>query len=234
MKILCIIPARSGSKSLPHKNIKNFHGKPLLVWSIEQAKKSKYTMRIIVSTDCEKYAKIAKEYGAETPFLRPKKISEDNSTDYECISHCVEWLYKNENYQSDIIIHLRPTQPCRKIEDIDNCLDIFIKNIDNYDSLRSVVEFEKSPYKMYSINTIHNHLKPLFHNINTIQEPYNQCRQVLPKTYLHNGYIDILKSSILENGTISGNTIYPYIMNKEDIIDIDTKEDWVKANNKNV
>ena len=126
MKILCLIPARSGSKSLPHKNIKLLNNKPLLAYSIEQAKNSKYNMRIIVSTDSKEYSDIANKYGAETPFLRPKEISQDNSTDFEFIKHAIEWLKENENYYPDIILQLRPTQPERKVSDIDKCLDIFI------------------------------------------------------------------------------------------------------------
>lgn len=229
MKILCIIPARSGSKGIPHKNIKLFHDKPLLAWSINQTQQSKYNMRIIVSTDSQQYATIANNYGAETPFLRPPEISQDLSTDYECIKHCLDWLNLNENYIPDIVLQLRPTQPLRKIETIDKCLDIFIQNRNNYDSLRTVVEFEKSPYKMYNI--VNNQLLPLFTEINNIKEPYNQCRQVLPKTYLHNGYIDIFNADIINNNTISGLNIYPFIMNKCDVIDIDTDNDWIKAEN---
>ena len=229
MIILCIIPARSGSKGIPHKNIKLFHDKPLLVWSINQAQKSKYDMRIIVSTDAQQYATIANNYGAETPFLRPPEISQDLSTDYECIKHCLDWLKNNDNYIPDIVLQLRPTQPLRKIETIDNCLDIFIQNRNNYSSLRTVVEFEKSPYKMYNI--VDNQLLPLFTEINNIKEPYNQCRQILPKTYLHNGYIDIFNANIIHNNTISGLNIYPYVMNKTDIIDIDNVNDWIKAEN---
>ena len=229
MKILCIIPARSGSKGIPHKNIKLFHEKPLLVWSINQAQQSKYDMRIIVSTDSQEYATIANSYGAETPFLRPSEISQDLSNDYECIKHSLDWLKNNENYIPDIVLQLRPIQPLRKIETIDKCLDIFIENMNNYDSLRTVVEFEKSPYKMYNI--IDNQLIPLFNEINNIKEPYNQCRQVLPKTYLHNGYIDIFNTHIIHNNTITGKHIYPYIMNKHDVIDIDNNDDWIKAEN---
>ena len=229
MKIVCIIPARSGSKGIKHKNIKNFKNRPLLAWSIEQAIQCNYNMRIIVSTDSEEYKNIALKYGAEVPFLRPSEISKDNSTDIEFINHAIHWLKKNENYQPDIILQLRPTQPLRKIEDIDKCLKIFIDNYDKYDSLRSVVEFEKSPFKMYTINSDKTYLQPLFKSIKNMNEPYNQCRQYLPKTYLHNGYIDIIKTSILEGNTISGDRIYPYIMNKDDTIDIDTIEDWEKA-----
>ena len=115
VKILCIIPARSGSKGIPDKNIKLFRGLPLLAWSIKQAEECKYKMRIIVSTDSTEYQKIAIKHGAEAPFLRPKSISGDLSTDYECIKHCVNWLKVNENYNPNIILQLRPTQPCRKV-----------------------------------------------------------------------------------------------------------------------
>lgn len=236
MKILVIIPARSGSKAIPHKNIKEFSGKPLLAWSIHHALQSTYSnnMKIVVSTDSEKYAAIARQYGAETPFIRPKEISGDYSTDFECINHCVQWLQKNENYESDIILHLRPTQPCRKVEDIDKCIKLFWDIKEQYDSLRSVVLFDKSPYKMYSVNENNTLLSPLYKEISGINEPYNQCRQILPKTYLHNGYIDIIKTDIINKNTISGDKIYPYIMYKTDTIDIDTMDDWLKAENEKI
>ena len=227
VKILCIIPARSGSKGIIHKNIRLFKGKPLIAWSIEQALSSKYinSMKIIVSTDSEEYAEIAKQYGAEVPFLRPIEISQDTSLDIEFICHCVSYLNNNYNYKSDIILQLRPTSPLRKTIDIDNAIDYFIENRENYDSLRSVIEFEKSPYKMYNIkNQI---LTPLFDSVDEINEPINQCRQILPKCYLHNGYIDIFNTTILEKNTISGKKILPFIMDKEKSIDIDHESDWI-------
>jgi N-acylneuraminate cytidylyltransferase len=224
IRILCIIPARSGSKGLPHKNIKDYRGKPLLAWSIEQAQLCRYDMKIVVSTDSKEYADIAMKYGAEAPFLRPSEISGDLSTDYECMKHSVEWLKENHQYYPDIVLQLRPTSPLRKVEDIDNAVCLFLENRENYDSLRSVVEFEKSPYKMYTLTE--NTLVPLFKKVDNIDEPYNQCRQILPKCYLHNGYIDIFNTSILENATISGERIYPYVMNKEDTLDIDEAKDW--------
>jgi N-acylneuraminate cytidylyltransferase len=224
IRILCIIPARSGSKGLPHKNIKEYRGKPLLAWSIEQAQLCRYDMKIVVSTDSKEYADIAMKYGAEAPFLRPSEISGDLSTDYECMKHSVEWLKENHQYYPDIVLQLRPTSPLRKVEDIDNAVCLFLENRENYDSLRSVVEFEKSPYKMYTLTE--NTLVPLFKKVDNIDEPYNQCRQILPKCYLHNGYIDIFNTSILENATISGERIYPYVMNKEDTLDIDEAKDW--------
>ena len=231
MEIVCLIPARSGSKGIPDKNIKLFKGRPLLAWSIQQAQESKFSnqMRIIVSTDSPDYAKVASQYGAETPFLRPKEISQDLSTDLECWQHALLWLQENQNYRPSIALHLRPTQPCRKVEDIDHCLEVFINSIDSYDSLRTVVPFDKSPYKMYSVDNERLLLNPLFDQIHGISEPFNQCRQRLPTAYLHNGYIDIFKTSIIQKKTISGTRIHPYIMEKQDTIDIDSMEDWDKA-----
>lgn len=223
VKILCIIPARSGSKGIKNKNIMDFNGKPLLVWSIEQAQKCKYNMKIVVSTDSNEYANISKKYGAEVPFLRPNNISADLSTDFEFIDHCIKWLKTNENYTCDIILQLRPTSPTRNIEDINKALQIFIKNRNKFDSLRSVIPFDKSPYKMYTLNN--NILTPLFNEINNIQEPYNKPRQILPQCYLHNGYIDILNTSILNENTISGKNILPFIMEQNDNLDIDVISD---------
>lgn len=224
MKILVLIPARSGSKGIKDKNIMDINGLPMLAWSIKQAQNSKYykQMRIILSTDSDKYRQIGIKYGAEAPFLRPKEISGDLSTDYECIEHCINYL-ANENYVPDFIVQLRPTYPTRKVEILDDCISKFISNRTNYDSLRTVVPFEKSPYKMYRI--INNNLEPLFKKVDNIVEPFNECRQKLPSTYLHNGYIDILNTNIIKENTVTGNKILPYLMSEDEIHDIDELKD---------
>ncbi len=231
MKILCLIPARSGSKGLPDKNIKIMIDKPLMAWSIEQAKNTEYykrgDMKIVVSTDSKKYKDIGLKWGAQVPFLRPKELSKDNSTDLMFIKHALHWLNENEKYKPDYILHLRPTQPCREKGLIDDCLNKFIGS--KFDSLRTVITTEKTPYKMYT--KTENELIPLFNNVNGLCEPYNIGRQYLPKTYLHNGYVDIIKSDLLKTGRLSGK-ILAYEMRECDNIDIDTEEDWEKARNK--
>ena len=223
MKILCLIPARSGSKGLPNKNIKNMIDRPLLAWSIEQAKQTEYykrgEMRIIVSTDSPEYKDIAIKWGAEVPFLRPKNISQDNSTDLDFIKHALIWLKKYVNYIPDYILHLRPTQPCRKKGLIDDCLNKFIGS--EFDSLRTVIPTIKTPYKMYIKHD--TELVPLFNNVNGTLEPYNMGRQYLPKTYLHNGYVDIIKTDLIKKNKLSGK-ILAYVMKDTDNIDIDYLE----------
>lgn len=226
--ILAIIPARSGSKSIPNKNIKDYLGKPLIAWTIEQAQKSKYIDEIIVSTDSKEYSEIAQKYGAKTPFLRPKEISEDLSTDYEFMKHTID----NLETPPYMIVHLRPTYPNRKVEDIDKAIELFKHNLmfnsQPYTSLRSVVECEFPAYKMYSIDN--KELKPLFQSVNGIKEPYNNARQLLPKTYWHNGCIDITTPSCLkEFESVSGNKILAFEMDKKEVYDIDTLEEWDRS-----
>jgi CMP-N-acetylneuraminic acid synthetase len=231
MNILALIPARGGSKGIPMKNIKKFGEKELIYWSIKIAKESKYINRIIVSTDNEQIKEVALKYGAEVPFIRPLEISNDLSNDYEFIKHCMDYLKDNGENIPDIIVQLRPTYPTRKLEILDETIKIFIDEFNNYDSLRTVYKFEKSPFKMYIVNN--KNLIPLFKNINNINEPYNQCRQLLPETYIHNGYIDIIKSKIIyDKHSITGDLIYPYIMSKDEYNDIDTEEDWQLAEKK--
>ena len=230
MYVLALIPARGGSKGIKMKNIKEFRGKPLIYWSIKLALDCKVVNRVIVSTDNKNIKRVAEECGADVPFLRPKEISGDLSTDYEFIKHCLDYLKENGEDEPDIIVQLRPTYPTRKLEILNETLDIFIKNLDKYDSLRTVYEMEKSPYKMYNIED--GELKPLFKEVKGIKEPYNQCRQLLPKTYIHNGYIDLIKTEIVEKKySITGDRIYPYLMSKEEYHDIDTEEDWKDAEN---
>ena len=231
MNVLALIPARGGSKGIKMKNIKEFRGKPLIYWSIKLALDCNLINRVIVSTDNENIKRVAEECGADVPFLRPKEISGDLSTDYEFIKHCLDYLKENGEDEPDIIVQLRPTYPTRKLDILNDTLQIFIKNFDKYDSLRTVYEMEKSPYKMYNIEN--GELKPLFEEVKGIKEPYNQCRQVLPKTYIHNGYIDLIKTKIVETkGSITGNPIYPYLMSKDDYHDIDTEKDWKDAEKK--
>lgn len=239
LRILVFIPARSGSKGIIDKNIINYRGRPLMSWSIEQAYQSKYRnlFRVVVSTDSQKYAQIAETYGAEVPFLRPAEISGDLSTDYQVIDHALDQLERKDGYRPDLILHLRPTQPCRKVADIDRALDLFISQMDNYHSLRSVIPIKKSPYKMYHLHALTDGssakdgkqelaLVPVIQEFQGKREPYNLCRQELPQAYLHNGYIDIYRASIIrETGTLNGSVIYPYIMSERDSVDIDGWED---------
>ncbi len=188
--IIAIIPARSGSKSIKHKNIKFLNKKPLLAWSIETCFNSKLFSKVYLSTDSQKYASIAKKYGPVEIILRPKKISSDNSTDYQMIMHAI----KNINYKFQYIAHIRPTTPLRKISDLKSSIRTFVKS--NEDSLRSVHEMSESSYK--SVEIIRKKLKSL-KNLKLNMDQLNNPRQLFNKTYTPNGVIDIYKKDFIMN-----------------------------------
>ncbi len=227
MKIVALIPARGGSKGLIDKNIKSYRGKPLIYYSINLAKYCKYITDIVVTTDYDNIKEVALKYGARVPFKRPSEISQDLSRDEEFIDHYLNWTRQNEpENMPDLIVQLRPTYPNRRLNVLDFCIEIMMKN-PSFTSLRTVTEYDKSPFKMY---TIGDRLIPLFEKVDGLNEPYNRCRQELPKTYLHNGYIDIIRvKSYFEQKSITGNMIYPYIMDKNEVDDIDNEIDWCRS-----
>ena len=183
-KVLSVITARSGSKSIKNKNIKKFCGHPLLAHSIVQSMNSKLIDRTILSTDSIKYAKIGAKYGADIPFLRTKKNSRDKSNDIEVFKEILNKLQKKD--LPDIIVHLRPTTPLRKKNELDRAIKLFISS--KCDSLRSISLSGKNLFKSWYIAD--NYLKPIYGG-KMIKEPWNMGRQQLPKTYYHNGSIDI-------------------------------------------
>ena len=219
MNIVAIIPARSGSKSIKDKNIIPYKGKPLIYHSIKTALKSKYINRVIVSTDSNKYKKISIKFGAEVPFLRPKKYSSDNSIDYDYILHASKFLIKNK-YYPDIIILLRPSTPNRTTQIVDKGIKFFIRNLKKYDSMRSVSEFSQPPQKLFMVNK--DRLKGFFDK--TLTGEYHALpRQKYPKTYLPNGYIDIFKTKFFLKKKLLHGRICPFIT--KETLDIDYKKD---------
>ena len=230
LNIIAIIPARSGSKGLVDKNIKIYKRLPLIAHSINIAKECPYINDVYVSTDSDKYQNIALHYGAKVTPLRPVGISHDLSPDIDTFYYVINWFIKENIVIPDIVIHLRPTYPNRTLKLLNECIEHFIKNMINYDSLRTVILIKKTPYKMYYIND--NNLIPYIKDDSRFKEPYNQARQNFPDTYLHNGCIDIIKTNIiLKDRLMSGEKILPYIMNDNEINDIDDEKDFYKSEN---
>jgi CMP-N,N'-diacetyllegionaminic acid synthase len=231
MNIVALIPARSGSKEIIDKNIKLYKGIPLIAHSIKIGIDCQYINDVYVSTDSLEYQKIALEYGAKVTPLRCAEISGDLSPDIDTFIFFLEWLEKENIKIPDIIIHLRPTYPNRNILVLNDCIEKFIKKYENYDSLRTVINIKKTPYKMYYIEN--NILIPYIKDHSLFKEPFNQARQNFPETYLHNGCIDIIKTEIiLRDGLLSGKNIYPYLMNDDEINDIDDMTDFINAEKK--
>jgi len=185
--IYAIIPARSGSKGVPDKNIRLLGGHPLLAWSVAAAKKSRFINRVLISTDSGEYAAIAAKYGAEAPFLRPAVLAGDKSSDRDFFIHALEWLQEHENSVPDIWVHLRPTTPLRDPALIDEAIARFI-NDPHATSLRSAHEAPESPAKWFKLND-DGGFSGLMGNA-----WLNMPRQECPKAYNPDGYVDLLRS----------------------------------------
>lgn len=216
--ILVIIPARGGSKGIPRKNIKELNGKPLIAYTIEEAKKSQYIDRIVISTEDEEIAAVSKKFGAEIPYLRPKELAQDNSPTVDCVIHMLNWLQQNEEYVPDYICLLQCTSPLRTFKDIDGTIEKMINT--GMDGAVSICEAEINPYWTNIFDG--NKLK------NFIDEGKKIIRrQDLPKIYNINGSIYVIKiEPLLRKKTFEVENITGYIMNNENSIDIDNEIDF--------
>ncbi len=225
--ILAIIPARGGSKGIPRKNIRSFAGYPLIAWSIAAAKQSSLVTRVIVSTDDEEIAAVAREWGAETPFLRPAELAQDKSTDLPLFEHALGWLKQNEGYEPEIVIQLRPTSPIRPPIMVDDAIRILLNHKDA-DCVRGVVPAAQNPFKMWRFNGEDKPLAQLI-EVEGIAEPYNAPRQSLPPVYWQTGHIDAIRTAtILNKKSLTGDVIYPLMIDPKYTVDIDTPADWAK------
>lgn len=227
LKILGVILARGDSKSIPKKNIYPCAGKPLIFYTIQAAKHSRLINRLIISTDNDEIASIAKKEGVEVPFMRPKELAEDSTPDLPVFQHALGWLKENEDYIPDVVVHLRPTTPLKASADIDKAIELLINNPDA-ESVRSVCAPMQPPFKMYRLDDGEKFLKPLLAKefpevFAKYPEAFNMPRQLLPKVWRHSGYVDAIRSEIiLEKNSMSGTKILPLFFEEWRDIDIDS------------
>lgn len=200
-------------------------GKPLIAYTIEAAKKSKYINRIVVSTDSPRIAGVARKYGAETPFMRPKKISRADSTELEFFDHALNWFAKHEKYEPDLIVMLFATSPFRKAKSIDGAIETMIKN-PQADSLKSVRLCSEHPYKMWTIEN--GYLKPFVDTPDF--NDHTLAYHLLPIVYIQNASIYITKPSTIKiKRSPTGDIIIPYIMGEDESFDINIPLDLKAA-----
>ncbi|HEY59403.1 MAG TPA: N-acylneuraminate cytidylyltransferase [Anaerolineae bacterium] len=226
-EVLAVIPARGNSKSIPRKNIRNFAGHPLIAYSIAAGLQAEKVTRVIVSTDNEEIAQVSANYGAEVPFKRPDEFAKDETPDLPVFRHALHWLQDNEDYNPEIVVHLRPTSPVRPVDCVDSAIKLLLDNPEA-DSVRGVVIAGQNPYKMWQIKS-DGQMMPLLH-IKDMKEAYNVPRQELPPVYWQTGHIDAIRvSTIMKKNSMSGDVIIPLIMDPLYTVDIDTLYDWRKA-----
>ena len=223
MRILGIIPARGGSKGVPRKNIKLLGGKPLIEYTSEIAIKSKLLTKVVLSSDDDEIIEVAKSIGLEVPFKRPSGLAKDNTPTLPVIQHALDF-FKSRGEEFDAVCLLQTTSPFRTVEFLDQALEKFITS--STDSLISVKEVphEFNPHWTFKLNEQGNLC------IATGESEIIARRQDLPKSYHRDGSIYITKTSVLvTQKSLYGNSI-AYIENPNKVyVNIDTHDDWVKA-----
>lgn len=217
-KILCVIPARGRSKGLPGKNIKKLLGKPLIGYSIEHAQRSRYIDRTIISTDSKKIADVARNFGAEIPFLRPKWLAKDKSSTIDVLLHAVDWMETKERFAFDILVLLHVTTPLRNVKDVDNSIELLFKN--STDNVFSVTEAHRNPY--FNMVEVKKSGK-----IALVKKGRHASRQGAPDVFDMNSSIYVWWKDVLKSKkSLFPGTTRIYLMPKERSVDIDDYVDF--------
>jgi N-acylneuraminate cytidylyltransferase len=223
-EVLAIIPARGGSKRIPRKNLRPFAGHPLIAYSIAAALQAETVTRVLVSTDDNEIAEIARRYEAETPFLRPAELADDRTTDLPVFQHALTWLAEHEKYHPEIVVHLHPTSPVRPRGCLDRGIRLLLTHPDA-ECVRSVLEPSQSPYKMWRIDEQTGRMIPLL-TVPGITEPYNTPRQSLPFAYVQTGHMNAIRPATIQSGSMTGQIILPLVIDAQYEVDLDTLADW--------
>lgn len=218
---LAVIPARGGSKGLPGKNIRPLEGKPLIGWSVEAAKQSRYVDECIITTDSQEIADAASQYGAKVPFMRPDELSTDTAKMLDVLTHVYEWS-KDQNTMYDYLVLLQPTSPFRTASHIDEAIDLLFAK--QGQCVLGVTELEHSPLLS---NTLPDDL-----NMNNFygKELQNLNRQEMKQYFRLNGAIYVIEwDYLIKNRKWIGEGTYAYVMNRASSVDIDCLEDFLFA-----
>ena len=220
--ILGLIPARGGSKGVPKKNIKDLLGKPLIEYTAEAAKKSKYIDHLIVSTDCEEIAEVCRSINLNVPFIRPDYLASDSAKAIGVIQHAITTMEEKNGVIYDLVVYLEPPNPLRLVDDIDTCVDLFEKN--QPDCVVTVQEANQfHPILMKKIEE--NRLQPIWKD-----EPEGVPRQLYsPTAYMRNGAVYVFRKELIMDGILYGKDILPYVMPIERSVCIDDMMDWYVA-----
>jgi CMP-N-acetylneuraminic acid synthetase len=226
-KILGIIPARGGSKSIPRKNIKLFAGKPLINWSIETGLKSGILDRLIVSTDDQEIAGISQCAGAEIPFMRPGELAEETTPTLSVLQHAVTALREKEGYNPDYILLMEATSPCRQPFHLREAVKILEET--GADSVVALGEVPKHFSHFWQFNIGEENKIELFTG-GSIKNIIHR-RQELPTTYFRNGAFYLFKTNLLfaPEPSLYGEDVRGYVIDSKYSVDIDTLEDWELA-----
>ncbi len=227
MKALCVIPARGGSKRIPLKNIKKFLGKPLIYYTIESAKKSNIFDKIIVSTDSKNIKKVSEKYGAEVPFIRPKRISGDVPTE-DVTVHAVNF-FKKKKIEFDVVFTLEPTYVARSAKHIRKAYNILLKR-KTYDSLLTVTEIHERPEWMWRVER--DKMRPFLKTFSKAGKIIMKfpSSKIFKKLFIGNSIVFACKtSSLLKYNSCVGVNCYPMKLDKKYDLDLNWPKDGKNA-----
>ena len=217
--VLALIPARGGSKGIPRKNLQRIAGQPLVALAVRCAQRARLIDRVIVSTDDDAIAATARRAGAEVPFLRPSALARDATPDWPVFRHALAWLWRQERYRPEIVVHVRPTAPLRRPEDLDRAVRL-LRAHPEADCVRSVSPAAQHPRKMWRIGR-GGRLTP-WAQANGLREAYNLPRQRLEAVYAHNGVVDAIRTRTIEGQrSMTGRVILPLVTPTGVSVDID-------------
>jgi len=223
MKTLAIIPARGGSKRLPGKNIKDLGGKPLLAYTIEAARQAPSISRVLVSTDSDKIAQVAKQWGAEVPFMRPAELAADAVPDRPVLQHALRWLEEHEGQKYDLLAYLRPTAPFKSVSLIEECI-ARLKGDQQLTCVRTVTHSEGVFHPYWMFRDQQGELAAFIDGISI--DTYFRS-QLLPECLRLNGVVDILRTSLVMEGDSHWGAHMGFVVTDDlDSVDIDTEFDF--------
>lgn len=222
VRALGVIPARGGSKSVPRKNLHPLCGRPLIAWTIGPSLRAKRLDRVIVSTDDPEIAAVAREFGAEVPFLRPAEIAADDTPDLPVFRHVLDALREREDYVPDAVVHLRPTQPMRTAEEIDAVVGLWAAS--GADCAKSVRLVAEHPFKMYRL--VGGRLQPYLETDERRQRGPDVPRQGLEPVYLSAGVVDVIRRETIEAGSTEGSSVVPYFADPGRYVNLDSMRDF--------
>jgi CMP-N,N'-diacetyllegionaminic acid synthase len=229
MRVLSVIIARGGSQRVPDKNIRLLAGRPLLAYSIEAAKRSRYVQRVVVSTDSDAIADIAAMEGAEVPFRRPAEISQGHSTELEAMEHALGWLRDHEAYEPDLVVLLRPTSPFRTSATIDRAIDLLIDDPSAH-CVRTVRLCSEHPHKMWVMDKDARRIRSLIPVEQKLPEAHTLSYQLLPTVYIQNASMDVFRpANVWRLRSTTGTEIIPLVMDDLESVDINTEIDFLLA-----
>ncbi|MBI2364774.1 MAG: acylneuraminate cytidylyltransferase family protein [Deltaproteobacteria bacterium] len=229
MQVLCLIIARGGSQRVPNKNIRPLAGRPLLAYSIEAARRSRYVNRVVVSTDSDAIAEVAQKEGAEVPFRRPAEIAQSHSTELQAMEHALGWFKDHESYEPDFVVLLRPTSPFRTTATIDRAIELLINDSDAH-CVRTVRLCSEHPHKMWVMDPGGRRIRSLIPVEQKLPEAHTLSYHLLPTVFVQNASMDVFRATnIWQLRSTTGTEIIPLIQDEFESVDINTEIDFLLA-----